>query len=78
MKILEMLPVLDGKALATVLSNAVRLAEAGTPKQREQARTVIPLVEAEQSRRALAEPAPTRAVKPRATKARSAPKRTDA
>jgi hypothetical protein len=59
MKIIEMLPTLDAKALETVLANAIRLSTTGTPKQRDQARDALPLIEAERTRRADLVPAPT-------------------
>lgn len=52
MKILDMLPHLDADALATVHINATRLVSGGSKKQQEQALTALPLIEAEQARRA--------------------------
>ncbi|WP_181708160.1 hypothetical protein [Chthonobacter rhizosphaerae] len=57
MKILEMLPDLDSDALATMRINAIRLVEHGTVKQKQQATEALPLIEAEQGRRAEAGPA---------------------
>jgi hypothetical protein len=76
MKIIEMLPELDEKSLATVLANAVRLSQQGNPKQKEQALGALPLIEAEQTRRAELAPTPVRAKRAKAspTPAKSATK----
>ena len=52
MKIAEMLPRLDAAALATVHANALRLTSAGTDKRHDEAVAALPLIEAEQARRA--------------------------
>ncbi len=71
MKIIEMLPGLDDKALATVHANAVRLAEHGTKKQQQDANTALVPIEAEQARREAAKPQPIRPA-PRARKPKAA------
>lgn len=66
MKILDMLPQLDRAALATMHANATRLTQTGTPKQRQQATDALPLIEAEQAKRADEEPAkPVRKIAPK-------------
>jgi hypothetical protein len=56
MKLTDMLPQLDADALATVRINALRLVEHGNPKQKREASEALPLIEAEQTRRADAAP----------------------
>lgn len=70
MKVLEMMPQLEPGALATLHANAVRLSQTGSDKQREAASEALPLIEAEQARRAAEAPP-----KPKRTKkATAAPK----
>ena len=58
MAIVEKLPSMTDKDLASLLSNAQRLESSGTPKQQEQATALVPLIEAELGERKAREPAP--------------------
>lgn len=69
MKIIDMLPELDADALKTVHINAMRLVSTGSKTQKEQAQTALPLIEAEQARRA--EMAPPKAKSTRAKVAKT-------
>ena len=68
MKVLEMMPQLDLGALATLHANALRLTEHGSAKQKEQASEALPLIEAEQARRAAEAPPKAKARKAAAPK----------
>ena len=73
LKITDMLPGLDDKALAMVHANAVRLMSAGDARQQEQAETLLPLVDAERAQRAAAAAAaapPRKAAAPRKSRAK--------
>lgn len=51
MNIRDKIPGLDADALKTVRTNAMRLGASGTPKQKDQARDVLILVDEEEARR---------------------------
>ena len=62
MNIRDMIPGLDAEALKTMRINATRLNASGTPKQKEQARDALVLIEEEENRRKAAlPPAPVKA-----------------
>jgi hypothetical protein len=58
MNIREMIPGLDADALKTVRINATRLHASGTPKQKDDARDALVLIDEEVARRRAAMPAP--------------------
>lgn len=57
MNIRDMIPTLDADALKTVRTNAMRLSTSGTPKQKDQARDALVLIDEEEARRREALPA---------------------
>lgn len=69
MNIRDMIPGLDAEALKTMRTTATRLSTSGAPKQPEQARDALALIDEEGSRRRAALPAapPKARRKPRVT-----------
>ena len=74
MSIDERIPALSDKELATLHSNAERLARTGAPKQQGEAQRLMPLIEAEQAERKARAPA-AKAAAPRARAPRKTPTR---
>lgn len=72
MELHERIPSLSDKELEALHANAVRLAESGTPKQRQQAEELLPLLGAAMEERSTARTAATQARRRTPTKSKAA------